>query len=101
MGSPAHYLITLCSGNCKLLLQLLNKGSLLCQVLLQLLLCCSVPLPYLLLGIGRCGGCLRLFGWSARAAGGCPAVGFLQGTTPPKNAGAGWAALHARNADAA
>ena len=77
------------------MLQLLHKGSLLCQLLLQLLLCCSVPLAYLLLGIGRCGGRLRLFGRSARAAGGCPAVGILQETTPSEDTQACYTALHA------
>lgn len=60
----------------QLLLQLLNQGSLLCQVLLQLLLCWCIPLPCMLLGV-----CTRgpqgLPGCSARAAGSSPVVGFL------------------------
>lgn len=76
--AKGSYLVAPSSGNRQLLLQLLHQGSLLCQLLLHLPLCCSVPLPHLLLRIGRCAGGLRLFLCFAGAAGCCPAVGFLQ-----------------------
>ena len=76
--AASHLLHSLVSTqNGQLLLQPLGQGSLCGQVLLQLLLCCHVPLLALLLRVGRRRP-QGLLGNFARAAWGSLAVCLLQ-----------------------